>query len=293
MSTVPSVHRVGAQDHRLRLDRYVHKVRPDLVRSMIEALLRCGGVQVNGRARDGRHFVKRGDRITLLPQRLAAPQRPEPPAEIARSAHLVAVGKPPGIVTTPSRPGSLLSWVEERFPDRRPGVLHRLDKDTSGVLLFSLSPRGHQAVLQAFRDARVVKIYWALVCGKVRGPGGSIAAPLGRSRSGRVQPVPAGQPARTLYRVRERGAGWTLLEVKPLTGRMHQIRAHLAAQGHPVAGDRRYGQPPSFAPPPRLWLHALSLELPPSAAEQLDMPARISCPLWPDLDEHLGRLKRT
>jgi len=316
------VHQAGPDDHRLRLDRFLHKVRPDLSHRQLEALLRTGAVCVNDRPRGPKYFVKRGDRVLIL----RADRPPVPPGQANERApqgelkeealatgcdprwilhlpELLALGKPPGMATVralmapPAVPAAhpLASTVHP------PGVVHRLDKDTSGLVLFSLSPRAHRLLVEAFRRREVRKTYFALVAGRVHPRAGVIDLALVRDAGGTMRPAPAsgrlrpashGLPARTAYQVLHARRPWSLLRVAPHTGRMHQIRAHLAAIGHPVLGDPLYGRPaPGLPAPPRLWLHAWRIDLPRPVREALQVPGSLVCPLWEDLTRHLEALE--
>ncbi len=315
MDQTPRHHLVGPADHRLRLDRYLHKVRPDLGRRQIEALLRTGNVLVNDHPRGREYFVKRGERVRVLAagesdahtMLAATPPRTPPavrdPRLILRLPELLAAGKPPEMPTVPAprRGGAaatcLLAWLQENLPAQAdahpPGVVHRLDKDTSGIVLFSLSPRAHELLVQAFRRRQAHKAYLALAAGRVSPRAGTIDLALAREAGGRMRPARAGLPARTSYTVLRAHAEWSLLRVEPLTGRMHQIRAHLAAINHPILGDPRYGRPvPAVPAPPRLWLHAWQLALPRPVRKSLGAPESIACPLWEDLAAYLETLEK-
>ncbi len=303
MEVPSSEHEVSAAEHRLRLDRFLLKVRPELGRHAIARLLRGGGVLVQGRPRDARYFVKHGDRVEVrvagMAERATGGAVVGPPRLLLQTPHLVAVGKPPGMATNPvgGRSDNLLAWVMGQLvrgspgagasapPGHPPGVLHRLDREASGIVLFSLSPEAHRDLLRAFWRRRIRKTYLALVVGQIRDPIGRIDIALARDRSGRTRPCADGASALTEYRVLRSWRTRSLLEVQPVTGRTHQIRAHLAAIGHPVAGDLVYGTPARELEVPRLWLHALRIELPRFLAERLGAPQRMECPLWEDLDE--------
>jgi len=150
-------------------------------------------------------------------------------------------------------------------------VVHRLDLGTSGVLLFSLTPQAHRALRQAWSDRAVLKEYSAIVLGWPHPRRGLIDLPLRRNASGRMAPDPRGLPAKTRYATLRRYFGSAWVSLQPLTGRMHQLRVHLAARQTPILGDRVYG--PRLAPglprPPRLCLHAGRLVLPASLVEEL------------------------
>lgn len=210
------------------------------------------------------------------------PQLPLPGALVSWTQHWIAIDKPSGLLSRPG-PGhstSALSelerWLRRTSPHTpAPGVVHRLDRDTSGVLLFSLGPAGHRALVRAFATRRIRKEYLAVVRGTPRPQRGLIDLPLRRNSSGRVVPDRDGIPARTRYETVRAAAGAALVRVFPMTGRMHQIRVHLAARGTPVLGDRVYGTA-STSPgrsrasqaafrlpkPPRLCLHARAVILP-------------------------------
>lgn len=210
---------------------------------------------------------------------------------LARTAGWIAVDKPSGL---PSRPvpgrgpnalSLLESWLRSHEPGPHPpGVIHRLDRGTSGVLVFSLEPRTHRALVAAFAAGEVKKEYLAVVRGAPRPRRGLIDIPLRRNASGLVVPDPEGKEAKTRYETMEKLPGASLLLVRPLHGRMHQIRVHLAARGTPVLGDHVYGgdEPeatgsksadPAIAvgKPPRLMLHAVRLRLPEKLQEGVEI----------------------
>jgi|DewCreStandDraft_2_1066082.scaffolds.fasta_scaffold00081_43 RluA family pseudouridine synthase len=183
-----------------------------------------------------------------------------------------AVAKPAGLATLPERdPARPSLWA--RLRAQRPGPLylvHRLDKDTSGVLLLATTPAAHRHLANLFRLRRVDKRYLAWVRGPVRPEAGTIDAPLRLFGSGRVAVDPRGRPARTDFRVLERRGDATLLELRPCTGRRHQLRAHLYHLGHPIVGDPLYGP---RTPAPRLYLHAWRLGWPDPAERWREVEA--------------------
>ncbi len=155
--------------------------------------------------------------------------------------------------------------------ERRVWVVHRIDKATSGLVLFALDARAHRRLSQAFEQRTVHKTYLAAAQGTLDDGGSELA--LKTFGSGRVGPSPEGKVSLTRWKVRERLPGATLLEVEPETGRRHQIRAHLHAAGHPVLGDRKYGRPRPVGGAPRLMLHAWRLALPDGCGGTLALEA--------------------
>jgi RluA family pseudouridine synthase len=310
-----SIHRVGPDDHRLRLDRFLHKVRPDLSRRTVDRLLHMGAVLVDGAPCGHGRFVKRGERVEIrlaaahpagdrvtppirADQAPAASTGSETPAleprEMLRTPEILIVAKPPGMTTNPALRGerSLLDWARDVVGESAhpPGVLHRLDRDASGLVAFSLTPEAHRLVVAALGRHRIQRRYLVLVAGHPQPASGTIALPLARTTSGRIVARDDGERAVTRYRVLAERARVALLDVRPLTGRTHQIRAHLSAIGHPVVGDPLYGDPRTALGAPRLWLHAAQLRFPARLAARLRLPPVVVCPLWADLAAHLNML---
>jgi len=191
---------------------------------------------------------------------------------------VIVVNKPAGLVVHPApghADGTLVNALLGRDDARgfggiagvrRPGIVHRLDRDTSGLLMVARHDAAQASLMAQLKARRVKKTYQALVHGSVAAAVGRIEAPIGRDPGHRTRMAVAagGRPSTTGYRVRERFEGWTLLDLDLVTGRTHQIRVHLAAIGHPVAGDPLYGTGTSRAGPDgleRLFLHAWRLEL--------------------------------
>ncbi len=187
---------------------------------------------------------------------------------------IVAVDKPEGLPSIPDRTGSpfnLLDLLQERLGAKL-FVVHRLDRLTSGVILFARTPGVHRRLCMAFESGAVRKTYRAVVLGSIQDDEGLVDEPLRRFGSGRVWvDRMKGRPSLTRFGVLERGEGFTILDVRPETGRQHQIRAHLAFLGHPVAGDGSYPGPAAGQPGPswpRLMLHASRIEIDCGEAER-------------------------
>lgn len=176
-------------------------------------------------------------------------------------ADFLAAHKPAGLLVIPGR-GPAADETLQRWAERRAGsklfVIHRLDREASGVVLFAKTADAHRRLCRTFETRRVQKLYLAAVAGAVE-KNGAVDRPLKRFGSGRVAVSDAGKPSQTVYRVRRAGRDATLLEVEPLTGRQHQIRAHLYSIGHPILGDTKYGRNRPVGGFRRLMLHALSL----------------------------------
>jgi tRNA pseudouridine32 synthase / 23S rRNA pseudouridine746 synthase len=211
------------------------------------------------------------------------------PSVLYEDEGLVAVNKPAGMATAAGGgiedDASLHAWVT-RHVGGRTFIVHRLDRGTSGVIVFAKTPATHRRMSQAFEGRAVGKRYLAVVDGHVRRVTGQIAEPLRTFGSGRVAVDPKGAEALTRYRRLERLQDADLLEIEPLTGRRHQIRVHCYAIGHPVLGDTRYGDDRPVGGAPRLMLHAAELRLP------LDgEPLAIQADPPPDFDSVVERLR--
>lgn len=241
----------------LRLDAWLARRLPALSRSRIRALIDAGHVSLDGcRPRPSTH-VKAGQAATLaLPAPAPATPVPEdiPLRVVHEDASLLVVDKPAGLVVHPAAghaSGTLVNALVARVRDLsgiggvlRPGIVHRLDRGTSGLLVVAKDDETHRALVRQFAGRSVEKEYLALVLGSPQRASGEIVAPIGRDpvhRKRMSTRAPRGREARTDWSVAERFDGAALLRVRIHTGRTHQIRVHLASIGHPVAGDPVYG----------------------------------------------------
>jgi 23S rRNA pseudouridine1911/1915/1917 synthase len=296
----------GPQDSGMRLDQFVAGQTGDFSRTFLRRVVEIGGVHVGGkRVRRCSHPVRAGDAVEIfLDGRELEVFTLTPPDVVFQDKFLLAVAKPPGVETqpTPSRYKgtlyeALLRYLQDPFRplDRPPlGMVQRLDRDTSGVMVFSIHGLAHRGLTQAFSGRSVGKVYLALVRGRLPGGTGEIRSLLARSRSSnRMHSVDrGGKEAITRYRVVEEFAEGSLVEVEIPTGRSHQIRVHLAEAGHPLLGDGRYGGPASAAGRdiPRQMLHAAKLFLVhPVSGEPLVLEA----PLPEDMREILEVLRNS
>ena len=265
-------------------------------------------MRVSGHAARPALKVAAGDEIAVAvppPVRGALAAEPLPLRIIYEDADLLVVDKPAGLVVhpAPGHPsGTLVNALLAHCPDLardsgrgavggelRPGIVHRLDKDTSGLMVVAKHAAAHRFLAAQLKARQMDKRYLALVDGAPRSESGTIDSPVGRHprRPQQMAVVAGGRPATTQFRVLGRLARHTLLECRPVTGRTHQIRVHLAAIGCPVAGDRRYGATRATVPLERHFLHAsrLTFRLP------SDGVRTFVSPLPPDLQAALDALK--
>ena len=267
---------VPACEERSRLDSFLARVVGQRSRSEWTRLIELGVVHHQNRPAKPSVRVHAGDRISVRPIPVHVTLRPEadiPLDVLYEDQAMIVVNKPAGLVVHPApghEEGTLVNALLARFPDLRdptgelrPGIVHRLDKDTSGLLVIGRTQASIAHLQRQFKSRSVEKRYLALVHSVISEQEGLIDVPIGRDyRNRQRMGVRAdGRESRTQFRVIERLDGFTLVEAQPLTGRTHQIRVHFAYIGHPVAGDTVYGR--RQAPPglERQFLHASRLEL--------------------------------
>jgi 23S rRNA pseudouridine1911/1915/1917 synthase len=288
--------RVGPEDAGERLDVFLARAAGS--RSAAQRLIEGGLVLVDGAPRAKRHAVAAGELVSVA-EAQEKPEAEAPPASFGiayEDEHLLVIDKPPGVVVHPGaghRTGTLVQALAGRVAGgedpERPGVVHRLDRDTSGLLVMARSEAVHAALQRALRERRITREYVALVDGRPAARRGTIDAPLGRDRRARTRmSTDTADPhdAVTHFEAVENLPGATLLRVRLETGRTHQIRAHLLAIGHPVLGDPEYGRGHTLPGLERQFLHAgrLAFEHPVTGAA-IDL----SSPLPNDLETVLER----
>lgn len=261
---------VQPDDDGVRLDRWFKRNLPQIGFGMVSRWARTGQIRVDGKRAKPDDRLVAGQQIRVPPGGEAAHRKPKLRRElsaeeiqtardmvISETKSAIVLNKPPGLATqggtktTRHVDGLLDAFVEEDDDEPRPRLVHRLDKDTSGVLLIAKTPGSAAAFSKRFSGRSAKKIYWALVVGVPEITEGTIDAPLSKQpgTGGEKMHVDHedGQPAKTRYRVVERAgkkAAW--LELQPLTGRTHQLRVHCAAMGHPIVGDGKYGGQDAF-----------------------------------------------
>lgn len=292
-----TVFTVESDFHNDRLDTFLTE-RTDITRSHIQKLIREGMVTVNGKCEKPGYTIKAADRIELTikdePKEVLVPED-IPLDVIHEDDSIVVVNKPPGMVVHPAagnRSGTLMNALAYRY-DRlcsvgaplRPGVVHRLDKDTSGLIVIARENRAYYRLVEQFRERDIEKKYRALVYGNLKDDTGEIIAMIGRSASDRKKMsirTRRGKEAVTHFTVVKRFSDATFVTVKILTGRTHQIRVHFASSGHPVLGDMTYGRKDSLRTGekkitfPRQMLHAYYLKLKhPSTGEVMAFEAPV------------------
>ena len=290
-----------------RLDSFVQEKLPKFSRSRIQAWIKEGLVVVDGEKPKASLLLRGHESISVEPaelEPLKAKAEDIALVVLYEDEDVIVVDKPAGMVVHAGaghNTGTLVNALMHRFStlssvngDVRPGIVHRLDRETSGVLVVARTDAAHQSLAQQFHDREVEKVYWALAHGRMEQREGTITAPITRDpirRTRMTTKLGRGRTALTHYRVLEQFEFFSYLEVKIGTGRTHQIRVHLSSLRHPVFGDRLYGAPaaiPGVATLDRFFLHARSLQFrSPSRGEMI----KIESPLPEELSQLLATLR--
>jgi 23S rRNA pseudouridine1911/1915/1917 synthase len=313
---MPLVTHTVTEKHALkRLDIFIAHFEPQVSRSRIQGMIKDGLALVDGKAEKPGYKVKRGEQITLdLPERKVREVLPEPIplSVIYEDAHLIVLNKPPGLVVHPAPgnyTGTLVNALLYHYGSlpssgagadgdarERAGIVHRLDKDTSGVMVVARTQEALRALSAQFKNRVVKKKYLALVAGVIKKGSGTIEAGLGRHVKERKKisvHTHAAREAITCFIVKERYRNATLVEVEIKTGRTHQIRVHMAHIGHPVLGDRVYGGKAAKSGEreiDRQMLHAESLSL---LHPDTGHPLAFSAPPPQDMRDVIELLRKT
>ena len=283
-----------------RLDKFLASRETDLSRAQIAGLVAGGLVKVDGAIVKSSYRLRGGETVEM--EMLPPPPSGVSPQEIPLSViyedeDILVIDKPAGMVVHPA-PGhrrdtvanallARLPGIEEVGDEQRPGIVHRLDMDTSGLMVAAKNRRAHRHVSGQIKDRSVLKGYTALAKGNIDPPEGVIKARIGRDNRNRkrMAVVDLGREAETSYRAVESAPGYTLLEVIPKTGRTHQIRVHLSALGYPIVGDALYGGKDPRLERQFLHAHLLGIRLP-GTGEYMEFTS----PLPADLKAFLSQL---
>jgi 23S rRNA pseudouridine1911/1915/1917 synthase len=283
----------------IRVDKYVSDICPELSRTQAQKLIEDGNITVNGGTIKSSLKLQAGDIVdVVIPPPVASTLTPEaiPLNIIYEDQDVIVVDKPAGLTVHPA-PGhythTLVNAILAHAPEidsgetTRPGIVHRLDKDTSGLIIVAKNNTAHMKLAGQFKNRSVKKVYLALVQGHLSPLEGIIEANIGRHPRDRkrMAVTESGREARTGYKVIKYLNNYTLLEIKPQTGRTHQIRVHLAAIGFPIVGDAVYGAKSAYLSRQFLHAHKLSFRLP-SSGEYREFKAEMP----PDLVKALNDL---
>jgi len=285
-----------------RLDHWLHRQLPDHSRSRIQEWIKSGNVRVNGGPARASYPLRAGDRIDVEPAQpppLDAVPEDIPLTTLYEDADVVAIDKPAGMVVHAGagvHSGTLVNALVHRFGELsgvggalRPGIVHRLDRFTSGVLLVAKNDAAHRNLASQFSGREIEKVYLTLVHGVVVAETGRIDRPISRDPVRRVRMtarLEEGRAAWSEYRVLRRFPKFTFLQVRIGTGRTHQIRVHLSSIGHPVAGDTLYGAANQEYGRYFLHAHRIRFRQPVTGQEIV-----VVSPLPPDLEQWLADLK--
>jgi 23S rRNA pseudouridine1911/1915/1917 synthase len=293
----------SAEDAGKRLDHFLQVHLPDYSRSRLQDWIKGGRILVNGHVQKPSFLMRGGEQIQVIPAELP-PLRAfaeDIPVDILYiDDDVIAVNKPAGLVVhagAGQHSGTLVNALLHHFQtlssvsgDERPGIVHRIDKETSGVLLVARTDAAHRKLADQFAKREVEKTYLALVQGSIAAAEGTIKTPITRDpvrRTRMTTRLAAGRSALTTYRVLQRFDRHTYVEVKIGTGRTHQIRVHMASIGHPVAGDTLYGA--ADAGHGRFFLHAWRIQF---ASPSTGQKIVIEAPLPRELNEWLHNMSR-
>ncbi len=294
---------VSAEDRGKRLDSLIHERMPEFSRSRLQSWVKAGRVLVDGAPAKSSHVLRGTETIVVEPGALPpirATAEDIPLTVLYEDESAIVIDKPAGMVVHAGagvHDGTLVNALLHRFTalssiggELRPGIVHRLDRFTSGVLLVAKNDAAHRDLSEQFATRQVKKTYLTLVEGRLEGTG-RIDKPITRDPRNRARMTARlsfGRPSNTSWEVLEQFADFTFLKIDLGTGRTHQIRAHMSSINHPVAGDKLYGAEPS--PWDRYFLHAHRLAFrSPASREKI----AVESPLPPDLSDWKASLQRT
>jgi 23S rRNA pseudouridine1911/1915/1917 synthase len=263
---------VGPGQGKVRLDKLLSSQIPDLSRSKIASLIKKGFVRVNQQSLKGSYLLSAGDRVEIEIPAVDKELKPYKKTILVlwEDDALLAIYKPQGLVVHPHGQNkdktlvNALLYMGKQLSDidpERPGVVHRLDKETSGVMVLAKNNIAHQALVEQFKNRQIQKEYYALVWGQPKNDKFEINLSLRRNKKNRLKMevgLSGSKTAQTKAEVLQRLDKMTLLSVSPKTGRMHQIRVHLRFLGYPIVGDKKYGKKDNYK---NLFLHAHRIKI--------------------------------
>ena len=282
---------VSPEDAGVRIDKYLAEQLPDITRSYLQKLLKDGSVQMNGKPVKASTKTAAGAVIALT---IPEPEEPEilpeniPLDILYEDSDVILINKPKNMVVHPAAghyTGTLVNALMYHCRGDlsgingvlRPGIVHRIDKDTTGVLIVCKNDRAHNALAEQLKEHSITRKYRAIVCGNLKEDEGTVDAPLGRHPQDRKKMAivrSGGKRAVTHYRVLERFGNYTYIECRLETGRTHQIRVHMASLGHPLLGDEIYGRAKSPFKLEGQTLHAMVLGfIHPTTGEYMEFEA--------------------
>jgi 23S rRNA pseudouridine1911/1915/1917 synthase len=272
--------KVTRREDGLRFDKAA-AVLFDMTKSQAQRLIKCGKLRLNGETIRAKEKVVKSDTLIILFDQKNNWQIPV----IYEDADILAINKPSGISSHPTTVNDEETTIEVLARDRKIYLVHRLDKGTSGVMLFAKSIKAQKFLRDKFKKREIEKKYIALVWGRLIPTEGSIDIPVVREK-GKIIPSDAGKEARTDYRVKKYYKNYSLLELTPKSGRTHQIRVHLSSIGNPIVGDKRYGAK-TVDGLDRIFLHAKSV----SFIRQKGENKHFEAPLPQELESFLLKIK--
>ena len=298
---------VSPEDAGVRIDKYLVEQLPDITRSYLQKLLKDGSVQMNGKPVKASTKTAAGALIALT---IPEPEEPEilpediPLDILYEDSDVILINKPKDMVVHPAAghyTGTLVNALMYHCKGDlsgingvlRPGIVHRIDKDTTGVLIVCKNDRAHNALAEQLKEHSITRKYRAIVCGNLKEDEGTVDAPLGRHPQDRKKMAivrSGGKRAVTHYRVLERFGNYTYIECRLETGRTHQIRVHMASLGHPLLGDEIYGRAKSPFKLEGQTLHAMVLGfIHPTTGEYMEFEA----PLPEYFEKLLEKLRKS
>lgn len=272
----------------MRLDAFLVKRYPARSRNQWSMAIRSGQVLIDGDQAKARHLLKRGQRVIVdIPAVRTSPNLEIKLPIIYQDKNMLVINKPARLVMHPAgrhSSGTLLDLVEAKFPESY--LVHRLDKDTSGLVLVARNSKSKEYLSSAFAKRLIKKTYLALLEGKLTPKEAYLDLPIKRGRSGKFEVMAKGRSAKSFYKVLEYLPGYSLVEVRPESGRTHQIRVHFKALKHPVVGDEMYGK--KVVGLSRQFLHAAKIEF----VDEAGKTRQFVAPLPNDLKIFLDELRK-